>query len=222
MARCMATPKPLIYIFCEGSSEVVYAEYLKMHFLKVAVIEKPILGLFTVAEAKFEKEIRYRNAIDVTDEIWFFFDVEREKAIEWNKIQAVIKTLRNLRRKNKITIRLLMTTACIEYWLLLHFCATDASIPDKAAKGRILETLRQKYEPAYEKGDKASTHRIAEKYKTAIVNGSWTLQQLESLGLPLCETEDVRNAWLYDCTYSFTTVHEAIEFLENLKQQNNY
>jgi hypothetical protein len=216
VARCIAKTRPLIYVFCEGASEVVYTEYLKKRFSKVAVIEKPIHGLFAEADGKFKKEIRYRNYIDVTDEIWFFFDVEWDKTIEWNKIQATLKTLRNLRRKQKITIRLLMTTACIEYWLLLHFCTTNAPIQDKAAKGKIMDTLKQNYEPAYEKGDKDSTHRIAEKYKTAIANGSWTLRQLESLGLPLFEKEDVRNAWLYDCSYSFTTVHEAIEFLEAL------
>ena len=73
--------KPLIYIFCEGESEIEYGKCLKERFSDVAVIMKPVKGLFSEAERKFKKEARYRNKIEVTDEIWFFFDVDHDQAL---------------------------------------------------------------------------------------------------------------------------------------------
>ena len=46
--------KPLIYIFCEGDSEIVYADCLRKYFSDVAVIKKPVKGLFSTARDKFE------------------------------------------------------------------------------------------------------------------------------------------------------------------------
>ena len=34
--------KPLIYVFCEGESEIEYTKYLKEKFEDVAVIQKPV------------------------------------------------------------------------------------------------------------------------------------------------------------------------------------
>lgn len=47
--------KPLIYVFCEGESEIEYIKYLKEKFEDVAVIQKPVKGLFEVADKKFKK-----------------------------------------------------------------------------------------------------------------------------------------------------------------------
>lgn len=47
--------KPLIYVFCEGESEIEYTKYLKEKFEDVAVIQKPVKGLFEVADKKFKK-----------------------------------------------------------------------------------------------------------------------------------------------------------------------
>ena len=46
---------------------------------------------------------------------------------------------------------------------------------------------------------------------TAIENGRWTLERLKDEGLP--ENEEQRNRWLYKGTHTFTTVHEALEWL---------
>ena len=50
---------------------------------------------------------------------------------------------------------------------------------------------------------------------TAIENGRWTLERLKDEGLP--ENEEQRNRWLYKGTHTFTTVHEALEWLLSLK-----
>lgn len=69
--------------------------------------------------------------------------------------------------------------------------------------------------PGYEKGDHVTTRKIAEKIDQAIVNGDWVLNHID--GLPTLEDNDVRNRWLYQSTLTFTTVQEAIKFLESLK-----
>ena len=73
MARKVKPAKPLIYVFCEGESEQVYTDHLKKIFSEVAVLKRsPDTGLFEEAEANFSKSPKYKNSIDVTDEIWFF------------------------------------------------------------------------------------------------------------------------------------------------------
>lgn len=85
MPRKVKSAKPLIYVFCEGESEQAYTDYLKKTFSDVAVLKRPPdTGLFEEAEAKFSKSPKYKNSIDVTDEIWFFYDVE-EKDISNSK-----------------------------------------------------------------------------------------------------------------------------------------
>ncbi|MDD2402886.1 MAG: hypothetical protein PHD60_11925 [Clostridia bacterium] len=61
--------------------------------------------------------------------------------------------------------------------------------------------------------------RSQKNYETAIVNGKWTLISLVDDGLPTLEDTDDRNCWLYQGTHTFTTVHEAIEFLRTLQLQ---
>lgn len=81
--------KPLIYVFCEGESEIEYTKYLKEKFEDVAVIQKPVKGLFEVADKKFKKDAKYRNNAEVTDEIWFFLmsmTDRREAGIGFRKL----------------------------------------------------------------------------------------------------------------------------------------
>ena len=78
-SRKFRPEKPLIYVFCEGESEQAYAKFLKEHFADVAVLKIPSkIGLFSKAKSDFEKAPKYRNYAEVTDEIWFFFDVEAD------------------------------------------------------------------------------------------------------------------------------------------------
>jgi len=207
--------KPLIYVFWEGESEQAYTKFLKKIFENVAII-KPYnaAGLFSAAVNAFNNNPRYRNNTDATDEIWFFFDTEIDKANQWKANYKMINKLRKL-RKTHIKVRLLMTTACLEYWLLLHYekCAPAIATPED--KKRILEKVKL-HLPLYKKGDEESTFKIAEHYQMAISNGTWTLEHLVAEGIPTIEDKDERNAWLFEGKYTFTTVHEAIEYLKEL------
>jgi len=164
----------------------------------------------------FKNNPKYRNNAEVTDEIWFFFDTEIEKAAYWEKNLKIIKELRKL-RKPRIRVRLLMTTACVEYWLRLHYERTAPAIASPADKERMKDLVKRQV-PLYKKGDYDATCEIAKHYETAIENGKWTLISLVDDGLPNLEDTDNRNRWLYQGTHTFTTVHEAIEFLIELKR----
>ena len=96
-------------------------DFLKKEFRDVAVIKRVnTTGLFAEADRIFRNNKKYIDNAEVTDEIWFFFDVETKDADSWDVRMRIIKRLRSLRKKPGIRIRLLMTTGCIEYWLMLH------------------------------------------------------------------------------------------------------
>ena len=217
MARPTKKTKPLIYVFCEGESEQAYTDFLKKTFSDIAVVKRPkSTGLFEEARDKFDKDKSYRDNAEVIDEIWFFFDVEKDHREKWEARLKIIKSLRRLRNKTGIKVRLLMTTACIEYWLMLHYKKYTPDIETVADKQRILHEVQSR-EKDYENGVYPSTARIAERYPTAVKNARDVLTELLQEGLPELADTDERNRWLYFSSKSFSTVFEAIEFLESLK-----
>ena len=114
MPRPTKRSKSVILVFCEGESEQVYTDFLKKEFGDVAAIRRPAsTGLFDEADNKFKKDKKYREDAEVTDEVWFFFDVETADAGLWDARMKIIKRLRSLRKKPGIKVRLLMTTGCI-------------------------------------------------------------------------------------------------------------
>lgn len=217
MARKLKKSKVSICVFCEGESEQACTDFLKSKFQDVAVFKRPSsTGLFDDADSRFKKDPKYRDYADVIDEIWFFFDVEEKDIDNWSKRLEIIKRLRHLRKKPQIRVRLLMTTGCIEYWLMLHyrlFAPPVLTVPEKE------QMLRQviKEEPTYKKGNYIATARIAQHYPTAVKNAGIVLQNLLKEGMPGLEDTDERNLWLCKNCRTFSTVQEAISFLESLK-----
>lgn len=217
MARKLKKSKVSICVFCEGESEQAYTDFLKSKFQDVAVFKRPSsTGLFEEADNRFKKDPKYRDYSDVFDEIWFFFDVEEKDVDNLSKRLEIIKRLRRLRKKPQIRVRLLMTTGCIEYWLMLHyrlFAPPVLTVPEKE------QMLRQviKEEPTYKKGNYIATARIAQHYPTAVKNAGIVLQNLLKEGMPGLEDTDERNLWLCKNCRTFSTVQEAISFLERLK-----
>jgi hypothetical protein len=217
MARKLKKSKVSICVFCEGESEQAYTDFLKSKFQDVAVFKRPSsTGLFEEADNRFKKDPKYRDYSDVFDEIWFFFDVEEKDVDNLSKRLEIIKRLRRLRKKPQIRVRLLMTTGCIEYWLMLHyrlFAPPVLTVPEKE------QMLRQviKEEPTYKKGNYIATARIAQHYPTAVKNAGIVLQNLLKEGMPGLEDTNERNLWLCKNCRTFSTVQEAISFLESLK-----
>ena len=208
--------KAIIRVFCEGETEQAYTEFLKRRFADVAVIKYPKeTGLFDEANNRFAKDPQYRDYAEVIDEVWFFFDVETKDIGLWDHRLKIIKKLRKLRRDPNIKVRLLMTTGCIEYWLMLHYKKYAPPIQTEAEKARVINEVVEK-EPTYNKGDYPSTAKIAENFPTAMVNAKWTLVNLLPDGLPGIEDTDERNHWLCKNCYTFSSVFEALSFLQSL------
>lgn len=217
MPRRLKPEKPYIVVFCEGESEQAYTDFLKKRFKDVASIKRPSsTGLFEEADNKFKKDKAYRNYVEVTDEVWFFFDVETKDIPEWEGRLKIIKRLRSLRKKPGIKVRLLMTTGCVEYWFMLHYEMFAPPIQTVAEKERVIARLVAKV-PDYKKGDTNSTSKIAENYPEAVKNAKKTLSNLLQDGLPGLEDTDERNGWLCKKCLTFSNVYEAIEFLSGLK-----
>lgn len=217
MPRKFKKSKVSICVFCEGESEQAYTDFLKSKFCDVAVFKRPSSpGLFDDADNRFKKDPGYRNYVDAIDEIWFFFDVEEKDIGNWTNRLEIIKRLRKLRKDPKIRVRLLMTTGCIEYWLMLHykqFAPPLLTVPDKE---RMLAQVGR-MEPTYRKGNYDATARIAQNYPTAVKNATIVLQNLLQEGMPGLEDTDERNRWLCTKCKTFSTVQEAIIFLESLQ-----
>ena len=211
--------KPLIYVFCEGESEQRYAEFLKQKFRDSAVLKIHSDALkskvFENAQDLLKKNANYMEDIqgNVIDEIWLFFDVEAEDREKWQKREKIVKKMRKLRKRPEIRVRLLMTTGCVEYWFLLHYEKCRPPIQTPEQKDRILSRLKNHYD-LYMKGDKTSIFQIAGQYLTAKENGFWALHQAQQEGLPTLEDTDKRNQWLLQSGLTFTTVQEAVRFLE--------
>ena len=208
--------KKYIVVFCEGESEQVYMDFLKNEFRDVAVIKRVnTTGLFAEADGIFRNNKKYIDNAEVTDEIWFFFDVETKDTDSWDARMRIIKRLRSLRKKPGIRIRLLMTTGCIEYWLMLHYEFSVPPIQTVAEKKRVMERLLTKV-PNYRKGDADVTAEIAQNYRTAVVNARQTVENLLNHGLPSLADTDERNRWLCQKCLTFSNVYEAIDFLTSL------
>lgn len=217
MPRQLKQKKPYIVVFCEGESEQAYIDFLKQEFKDVASIKRPSSpGLFEEADNKFKKEKVYRDYAEVTDEIWFFFDVETKDVQKWDSRLKIIKRLRSLRKKPNIKVRLLMTTGCVEYWLMLHYKMFTPPLQTVAEKDRVIAELINKV-PDYQKGDMQSTSKIARNYPEAVKNSKRTLLNLLQDGLPSIDDTDERNCWLCRNCLTFSNVYEAIEFLTSLK-----
>lgn len=216
MARILRKTKPFIRIFCEGESEEAYAEFLKNHFSDVASIQyHRATALFDAARDKFAKDPKFRDYAEVTDEVWFFFDVEESDHRKWSDRYKIIQNLRRLRKKPNIRVRLLMTTACVEYWFMLHYRMLAPALSTVADKDRMRHMLEQQV-PGYKKGDLETTHKIAAHYPAAIKNGGQVLHNLLGDGLPTLDDTDERNCWLHQSSKTFTTVQEALLYLEGL------
>lgn len=220
MARQIRKSKKIIYVFCEGESEQEYAKCLREIFADVAALHIPppvSSSLFEDTKSKFDKEPRFRNNAEVIDEIWFFFDTEDCDADQWEKRLNIIKRLRGLRKSPNIRVRLLMTSGCVEYWFQLHYEMAVPALHTVADKDNARHRVQQLV-PGYEKGDPVTIGKIAPRWPEAVRRGAEVLARLAADGMPTVgeKNSDERDAWLHRNEYTFTTVQEAIRFLESL------
>lgn len=98
---------------------------------------------------------------------------------------------------------------------MLHYKLFAPSVVTVAEKERMLTEVISR-EPAYYKGNLYATAKIAENYPIAVEHASKVLNNLLNEGLPGIEESDERNRWLHCNSKTFSTVHEAIQYLESL------
>ena len=213
--RKIVSSKPYIYVFCEGESEQQYIVALKTLFQESVVLQCR-KGLFDEADSLFSKDKRFREKLEIIDEIWFFFDVELSDHDKWDAWMKAVKHVQKLvKGGKKFRVRLLMTTACVEYWFLLHFKMLQPLIQTVADKKVMFDQLCE-FVPLFQKGDPNSISEIAQNYSTAIENGKRTLEQLQNEGVNIAVDSAERDKALFLCKKTFTTVHEAISYLKTL------
>lgn len=136
---------------------------------------------------------------------------------KWPQRISIIKKLRKLRKRPEIRVRLLMTSGCIEYWLMLHYKYYTPPLITVSDKERVINELKKQI-PTYAKGAYPATERIAVHYPSAVENSRKTVMALLSEGLPGIEDTDIRNQWLATQSKTFSNVYEAIDFLQALRK----
>ena len=111
-----------------------------------------------------------------------------------------------------------MTSGCVEYWFRLHYEMAIPALHTVADKDNAYHRIQQ-IVPGYEKGDPATIRQIAPRWPEAVQRGAEVLARLTVDGMPPIGTKnsDERDAWLHRNEYTFTTVQEAIQFLESLR-----
>lgn len=207
--------KKVVIVFWEGESEEQYIKYMRQRFhekFKIMPYDKK--GLFSTAQKAFGKKGKYCDIKKEIDEVWFMFDTEPDMKEKWDEYHKIILQLRKM--NSYMNVRLLMTKSCIEYYFLLHFEKTAPTIVTVNDKEKIKDRLITKYCKAYKKGDKESIYYIADRYKNAIKNGEWCLKMMEDDVGSMCASDE-RDKKLFKTEKTFTTVHEAIQYMENTK-----
>ena len=131
--------KKVIYVFWEGESEEAYSKFLKNEFEDYAVIkchrEK---GTFQKVYSSYKNDRKFKSMVEELDELWIFFDTELEMGSQWKEKQRYLNDIRKSRTNDNIKIRLLMTTGCVEYWLLLHYKKVAPNIAIPADKEKVM------------------------------------------------------------------------------------
>ncbi len=205
---------PYIIVFWEGESEEEYFKFMRQKFHEKANVKVHAKkGTFIMAKKAFSSKGEYGEDVPYVDEIWIVFDTEPDLRQKWDEYWDIVKSIR--KKCKYARVRLLMTKGCIEYFFLLHFEKTAPSIIMPADKEKVLKNLKDKYCPAYEKGDRKTTREIAEKYETGMENGNWSLRRMEDK-LSNVKSEEERYKILYFTDSTFTNVQEAIKYLEAL------
>ena len=94
---------------------------------------------------------------------------------------------------------------------MLHFKDCAPPTQTDADKKKLVEDVK-KIIPTYKKGDKDSIWKIAPNCPTAIKYAQKRLQSIKEI--PCIEDTDERNHWLCKNCLTFSTVFEALDFLE--------
>ncbi len=166
-------PKKLLYIICEGKTEVNYFSGLfnskpsNREFYHSTIYQpKDHSPLGIVNEAIEEKMSAKTNKIPSSDLIiWGVFDKDCH-----NNLPEAFNKARNKR------IEIAFSSISFEYWILLHYTTTTKAFHDC---WELIKYIKRHYDQNY---DKRNDHynQLKEKTDDAIENGKWLRNQVVS------------------------------------------
>ncbi len=193
-----------ILIACEGDSERLYFESLSQaNKLQTVVVIECACGGYAgrVVELAIEQRDKAKKEENPFDIIWCVFDTEGI-----DQKEEFLKAIANAKKRE---FNLAISNPCVEYWFILHFEQTTASLANADDAVKRLKI----HEPDYEKSlvfmEKFVPQRILPKTNTAIKHAKSCLAEVE-----MTNTENFPNP----CT----TLHNLIEEFEKLRQNKPY
>ena len=161
-------PRSITLIVCEGETEQEYFEAARIQY-----------GL-TTAEVILADNTRGSAPISVVEcavqkygerggyeRIYCIFD--RDGHESFPRARDLIKSLSS-RRRNPLPIAEAVSIPCFEVWILLHFERTDAPF---ARCADVIDRIRERHMPGYEKADAATARQLMAKMEVAIGNAGW-------------------------------------------------
>jgi RloB-like protein len=105
------------------------------------------------------------------------------------------------RKKQPLPIREAVSIPCFEFWVLLHFERSDAAFVDCAA---VIQHIRARHMPAYQKGDAKTTARLLSRVEDGIAHVEWLAQRAEA------------NDW-----NPYTSLHELMLHLKRVAAEDH-
>lgn len=163
-------PKPRILVVCDGRTETFYFQGLQHHLgltnVKVVAVPPQNSGVRGILARVRQKLIDEEG----WDRIYCLFDVD-EQPDNVNRLRRALTALST----GDLLVQAMLSDPCFEYWLLLHFKATDApfvSMPDgKTAAKQVIDQLRS-YIRHYTKTDSEIFNYCSENVEKAVQRAS--------------------------------------------------
>lgn len=223
--------RKVIHVFCEGPTETAYLKCLKPDYEKVVTFHfhqnTHSKELYEKAYLIMKNDKNSALSCGNADEFWFVFDIEPKHRSKFEAHQNYLEKIKSEVKNKNLKFRFLLTSGCMEYWFMLHFEKTAPPMDLKQKDVQIKSLEKVLSLKSYKKGDEKQLIPLMAKKETACDNGAWCLSRLDDLAKlddlskqgTLSKQEKERLKFFYESGVTFTTVHEAILFLEKLKKK---
>lgn len=202
-------PRKVVSVFCEGSvTEPTYIRDFSAGFERVYVRLEPISGNSPsrLIEAAINKA--GNTKLGDVDMIYCVFDYDRHP-----DLQDALSLFKSFKpKKSKPPIKLIRSSPCFEYWILIHFQKTIKGFygaPEVSPCKLLLEELKMRW-PGYDKSSQGIFLKIKEKLGDAKRNAKWAIDNCAQKPF---DDPNHKN--------SFTEMHILLEELEQLNEKNS-
>lgn len=161
-------PRSVTLIVCEGETERVYFEVLRLHLkLTNAEVLIPADPTGTSPRQLVDFAAKRSKEGGTYDRIFCVFD--RDDHGSFSEARARIRELATNTR-TPVLIGEAVSVPCWEIWVLLHFQQTDAPFGDCAA---VIRRIRERHLAHYAKADRRVTAELITNHARAVVHAEW-------------------------------------------------